>query len=425
MPGPALCAQIYSLIITFLLLICTYADHCTGKPERLMRMLLLANAGLLACYISSWLLEGNAKYESLDYILTFGKCSLGFVLAYLYADYVFLIAAEQKPAPNWLVRAVRVACGAGLGLVFLSMFNHMYFSCENAHYARGPLYLLNQGIAMLIIEVMAAFTLCRRKQFGRRNTAAILSYAFLPVLAVCFAILYPHPLIGQFSVATTLSILIIYLTVYVNRGRRLLDEEQELLYSRVSVMLSQIQPHFLYNALATIQEMCHDHAPDAEEATREFAEFIRGNLDSLRADKPIAFERELQHTKNYLSLEEKRFGERLRVEYDLNATLFRLPALTLQPIVENAVRYGVMQREEGGTVRIESRETENGFTVTVTDDGMGFDVMVPKKDGRTHIGISNVRDRLAAMCRGTLTITSTPNVGTVAVIFVPKLGAPQ
>ena len=121
MPGPALCAQIYSLIITFLLLICTYADHSTRKPERLMRMLLLANAGLLACYISSWLLEGNAKYESLDYILTFGKCSLGFVLVCLYADYVFLIAAEQKPAPNWLVRAVRVACGAGLGLVFLSM----------------------------------------------------------------------------------------------------------------------------------------------------------------------------------------------------------------------------------------------------------------------------------------------------------------
>ena len=79
-----------------------------------------------------------------------------------------------------------------------------------------------------------------------------------------------------------------------------------------------------------------------------------------------------------------------------------------------------MQREEGGTVRISSAETSDSFRIVVQDDGVGFDVMTPKQDGRTHIGISNVRNRLQAMCNGTLEITSTPGKGTVAVIVLPK-----
>ena len=425
MPSPALVAQVYSLLITLLLLLGSCADRSADKPGHIMRAILLTNAALLFCYIGSWLLDGRAEYEALNYALTLGKCGIGFPLAALYAEYVFLVAEEHGRTSGWFLHAIRTACAGAFFLVFLSAFNHMYFSCAGGHYVRGPLYLLNQGIAVAIIGAVALYILFCRVQFGWRNALALLSYAVLPVLAVAWAVAFPRLLVGQLSLATTLSLLIIYLTVYVNRGRRLLEEEQELLHSRVAVMLSQIQPHFLYNALGTIQELCHGKAPEAEEATREFAEFLRGNLDSLRTDKPISFEMELRHTRNYLSLEEKRFGERLHVEYDIGATLFRLPALTLQPIVENAVRYGIMQREEGGTVRIESRERENGYTVTVTDDGVGFDVMTPKKDGRTHIGILNVRDRLAAMVCGTLTITSTPDVGTVAVIFVPKGAGPQ
>ena len=97
-----------------------------------------------------------------------------------------------------------------------------------------------------------------------------------------------------------------------------------------------------------------------------------------------------------------------------------MPTLTLQPIVENAVRYGVTKRLEGGTVIISARETPGAFVVVVEDDGVGFDPMLPHEDGRTHIGISNVRNRIERMCGGTLVIVSTPNVGTVATITLPK-----
>jgi len=154
------------------------------------------------------------------------------------------------------------------------------------------------------------------------------------------------------NLADTVAIIVIFLFLQAEQGRRSAEQENLLMQDRVAIMLSQIQPHFLYNALSVIQDLCHGKAPEAEQAAVEFSEFLRGNLDSLQADSPIPFEQELRHTQNYLSLEKKRFGDNLRVEYEIGATDFFIPALTLQPIVENAVRNGVMRQEEGGTVRV-------------------------------------------------------------------------
>ncbi|WP_195276402.1 sensor histidine kinase [Anaerotruncus rubiinfantis] len=196
--------------------------------------------------------------------------------------------------------------------------------------------------------------------------------------------------------------------------------ENELTQFRIVVMLSQIQPHFLYNALSSIQCLCRDDPAAAEKATADFSMFLRGNMDSLTMDKPIGFAKELEHTKHYLSLEKLRFPDKLHVVYDIRTTLFHLPTLTLQPIVENAVRYGVTKTKVGGTVKISTRETDTAFVLTVEDNGAGFDPMKHHDDGRTHIGIQNVRDRLARMSGGTLTVESTRGVGTVAVITIPK-----
>lgn len=196
--------------------------------------------------------------------------------------------------------------------------------------------------------------------------------------------------------------------------------ENELTEERIKIMLSQIQPHFLYNSLGVIRALCRKDPALAEQATIEFTDFLRGNLDSIKSEKPVLFEQELAHTKSYLALEQLRFADRLTVTYDLEATVFSIPTLTLQPIVENAVRYGVCQRERGGTVCISTREYADCVKITVADDGVGFDPYTPKEDGRTHIGIHNVRERLEQMCGGALDIESTLNVGTVATITLPK-----
>jgi LytS/YehU family sensor histidine kinase len=185
-------------------------------------------------------------------------------------------------------------------------------------------------------------------------------------------------------------------------------------------MLSQIQPHFLYNALTAIGKLCELDPPKAKTAVFNFAHYLRGNMDSLTENQLIHFSKEMDHVRYYLWLEEMRFSHRLGVVYEIEAADFSLPALTIQPIVENAVRYGLMKHHAGGTVTICAEEMENCWRVTVTDDGVGFDPSKPKQDGRSHVGIENVRRRLAAMCSGTLTVTSAPGVGTKATIEIPK-----
>lgn len=199
-----------------------------------------------------------------------------------------------------------------------------------------------------------------------------------------------------------------------------LQAEHELAEGRISIMLSQIQPHFLYNVLASIRRLCTVDANEARDALAELSKYLRVNMDSLTLAVPIPFRKELEHVDIYLSLEKRRFGERLQIVLDIQTHNFALPALTLQPIVENAVRYGVTKKDEGGTVTIMAKETDAAFVITVSDDGGGFDPNVKKDDGESHVGIENVRNRLAAMCGGTLTVRSEIGTGTTVVIKIPK-----
>lgn len=257
-------------------------------------------------------------------------------------------------------------------------------------------------LAVLIVLLLAVAAELGNARFGFWQRGIVLHSIFV-LLLLCCGIVAVRTVPNAYRAAKRASAL-----------------EAELLQSRIAIMLSQIQPHFLYNALSTIRSLCRRDPDKAELATIEFTKFLRGNMDSLTADKPISFAQELAHTQNYLALELLRFPKKLNIVYDIQTEAFRLPTLTLQPIVENAVRYGVSKRVNGGTVTISTQETERAFTVTVSDDGVGCDMNQTHEDGRTHIGISNVQLRLAAMCGGTLSIASTPNVGTQATITIPK-----
>jgi sensor histidine kinase YesM len=199
-------------------------------------------------------------------------------------------------------------------------------------------------------------------------------------------------------------------------------EDALMMEQRVQIMLTQIRPHFLYNSLTVIQDLCRTDPAQAEIATLQFAKYLRGNMDALQNNAPIPFTEELEHTKEYLALEKMRFEDKLTVRYDIQCETFSLPTLTLEPIVENAVRYGVRGNSSGrGEVAIATREYPDRYEITVNDNGPGFDPEAPlKEDGRSHIGVRNVRDRLDKMCGGTLTIQSAPGKGTCVTITIPK-----
>ena len=197
--------------------------------------------------------------------------------------------------------------------------------------------------------------------------------------------------------------------------------QKELYEAKVSVMVSQIQPHFMYNALSSIAMLCKINPDTAYDATIAFSDYLRGNMDSLKQTAPVPFEKELEHLKKYLYIEQLRFGKKLNIVYDIQATDFEIPLLSVQPLVENAVKHGVGMKKKGGTVTIASRETGDSFEVVITDNGVGFDTSAPKKDdGRSHVGMDNTKRRLRDMCGGEVIIESTPGEGTVARIVIPK-----
>ena len=194
--------------------------------------------------------------------------------------------------------------------------------------------------------------------------------------------------------------------------------EAELKDSRISIMLSQIQPHFIYNTLGTIERMCLKDPQKAFELVRNFSLYLRGNFSELDSVTPIRFTEELKHIEYYVNIEKVRFPD-MRIEYDVEATEFVLPALSVQPLVENAIKHGLMRLETGGTVKIHSYETPTHFCVEVTDDGVGFDTDAPI-DEKKHVGLRNIRGRLKAMVNGALVLESKPGVGTKAMIMIPK-----
>ena len=196
--------------------------------------------------------------------------------------------------------------------------------------------------------------------------------------------------------------------------------ERKLQESQISIMLSQIQPHFLYNTLNSIYQLCETNPMRARSMVNFFAEYLRNNLSTLEAPGLISFETELAHIKTYLEIEKIRFEDTLEIEYDIKCKDFSLPVLTVQPIVENAVKHGTSKKRGGGRVLISTEEDKESYIIKVSDTGCGFDPTVPKNDGKSHVGIENVRQRLSNMCGGSLTIESAIGVGTLATIRIPK-----
>lgn len=204
------------------------------------------------------------------------------------------------------------------------------------------------------------------------------------------------------------------------KAQKSAEYQRELTEMSQTLMLSQIQPHFLYNALNTIKYMTKKDPKVAESAIVKFSGYLRANMDSLTQKEPIPFTKELDHVNNYIDIEKLRFGDRLSIEYDIQCDSFEIPPLTIQPIVENAIKHGVNQKPEGGCVKISTSETQNEYIVCIADDGVGYDVNHVKSDDRSHVGIMNITKRLDTMLGATVKVESSLGSGTTVTVKIPK-----
>ncbi len=287
-----------------------------------------------------------------------------------------------------------------------------------------PIWAAIQSV--LCIATIVLLVLCFTK--GNRKEKILCTFGMLPMIAFildAFGIgfgLWQGGIISKDVFILIFAVSLIWLLRVVpknlNAAIRAKELEAELAESRIATMISQIQPHFIYNTLGTIEQLCITEPEAASKLVRNFSLYLRGNFSELDNAKPIRFSKEMNHVKHYTDIEQVRFPD-MTIHYDLRSVEFLLPALSVQPLVENAIKHGLMGLEEGGIVTISAYETEADYVVDVTDDGVGFDMNVGY-DETKHVGIKNIRGRIEAMCHGTLTIESEPGKGTKATIKIPK-----
>ena len=292
----------------------------------------------------------------------------------------------------------------------------------------------NMFIIIAVCTVVMIALLCVETRGNRKALVFLLSWSPLMISLVLDIIdQYTH-LAGSIFLNYGLAITMAYQIVRLIGDLRLQYKEairyqqmqKELYEAKVGVMVSQIRPHFIYNALTSIAMMCQIDPDTAQEATITFADYLRGNMDSLHQTKPVPFTTELEHLKKYLYIEKLRFADLLNIEYDIQTEDFYLPLLSIQPLVENAVKHGVGMKEDGGTVTIATKETDTAYEVIISDDGVGFDPDAPKPDdGKTHVGMENTKKRLRDMCGAHVEITSAVGEGTTARVILPKEGQPK
>jgi signal transduction histidine kinase len=184
----------------------------------------------------------------------------------------------------------------------------------------------------------------------------------------------------------------------------------------------QLQPHFLFNTLNSISALVHSDPDRADEMISRLGDFLRATLEEP-AGQFVTLRKELAFIQDYLAIEQVRFQERLQVVVMIPADLMetRLPGFILQPLVENALKHGLDDRPQGGTLQLRARKEDGTLVLEVQDDGDGF------TQGREGVGLSNVRSRLGLLYKGQgqLEIQSSTGRGTVVTLRLPLAPAEE
>ena len=268
-----------------------------------------------------------------------------------------------------------------------------------------------------------------KKDFFRKIRLFIVYLIFFTFFFIICAIIFNEYLYFRengtmlmyiYAITVTVLLVIAVILLIINRIKR--KEKDDIEQKYLEIMGTQIKPHFIYNVVNTIWYLCEKDTSRAQEAIEEFSDYLRGNLDSLNMSDTVPFSQELNHIKNYLKLEKLRFGDELEIVYDIQTEDFCVPALSVQPIVENAVKHGVRASEDGGKVIISTKEAPKFYEINIFDSGAGYDPHYKSKDSgeRSHVGLANTRKRLSMMCGGTLDISSKDGSGTTVIIKIPK-----
>ena len=379
-------------LIVFALTICEHVQYCTDKYEWPARVLYYKSAFVY------WLFPLLALIE------------------------LFLITPFKKKIFKILILLPYIFC---FMVVLLNLFgyeNVFAFTDDRAFIGKPlrPIMILTTLFYVIVLMIRSLSLL----RYGRSLKLAIV--AFIVFSSLLSAYMELHNIISGYSDEIALINMFVYYVylaaiyqheVHVELFNKTLEYEK----TKLTGLMAQIRPHFINNSMAVIQELCYEDPERAAEMMGHFGVYLRDNFTAIDSNEPVLFEKELDMIKEFVALEHADPDTKFVVDYELEVTEFMLPPLSVEPLVENALKHGIDRYKEGSRVIIRSYRNYSGIVVEIRDNGQGFEASAKVKlKESSGIGTKNAATRLKLMCGGTIQ-NERVDGWTIVKVLIPNL----
>ena len=387
-----------------------YDQHLRKDQRRTMLEIVgLCCALLVQNYLEDWLAAGDARVLARTVTSIAGYTIRPLVIVM----FVRIVSPRRRILPAWILVGVN-AC-----VYLTALFSHVAFWIdEENHFRGGPLRFTCLVVSALLLMFLFWLTVTEYRKAPPREMV-------MPILIITMVsasiwldgeVHSARQPVTFLTVAMVISCSFYYNWLHMQFARE--HEEDLRAQQRIRIVKSQIRPSFMYNTLSAIQELCRKDPGKAAMMTNQFNLYLKENLEFMEQPGLIPFWKELDHTKSYMQIMEERLPN-VRAEYGIRDTAFSLPPLSVQPVVENAVRHGLQDREKG-VVQVLTHLKEDMHEIVIRDNGAGFNPEGIWEKKTDFIGLGSVKERIESMCGGTLTLESRIGEGTTVTIRIPQ-----
>ena len=407
--------DLYCGCLALILLLVTLRKSLRSSVSKKSRIMLLTACIMLLCYGSAICFFSETKL--LHPILSVCSIICFYLIMALYTRYLAdILSAEQHRSTLVVFRVNAFVCAIGACYWCADYIYPFFYDVRNHHLLQPALYVVSilPGIVSVLLDLL--LILLSKKETALQDRLLLMAFPLLPFVSFLVNWLIPGLSLQQSMIFA--SLLMNHFYFDAKKDRELEHQKKELQVLRLKNTLERVKPHFIYNVLTSIYYLCAKDSMLAQKAIEAFSSFLREALQHAEHLVQVPFERELSLIKNYVKLESLRFENQFTVFYKIDETSFFVPPFSVQPLVENAIKYG-MRRMQNGKIFVAVKEVDSEYLVTVTDNGVGFDAEQLHND-KNPSGIRNVQEMLKLTGSGYLEVFSTPGNGTHAVMHVYK-----
>ena len=404
--------------------------------------------------------EINGNFDTVIRQVNLIVCLVGILLTILLLIVAVNFRTHRKQMSYFLYSACVTLCGMGLQIADIYVPQSMednYFICSRILYSLvAPLFCLyfmetehEEGeewdrrfwasLQFLVAILVSAFSFRKESDF-LMNLTTLIQYVLVMVMflisaksiraSVGFVLGSIFPIVSSIAgmvdsrvdihgIALSMLLLTVFFLYQLDTEREVLQSKAELSEKKVALLMEQIHPHFIYNSLQQIAILSEEDAKAVKPAIQNFSGYLRRKFQALTGASLIPFTEEMEHVDMYIELAQILPSRHFEVEENLAVTDFMIPPLTLQPLVENAIQYGIGMSEEGEKIRIETFREKGYIVIAVHDDGHGKKTQLQTQKSYKSVGTENVRTRLSLLCQGELNIDKNEE-GTTATIRIPE-----